>query len=123
MSEANNACRVSVLYTTHRPETVDALYKEMSRHEAVFLEEPSFSDFPDMLEGRIPIEDYLMSRDDEYPEFALRSCRMFQTLHRRGTSLFQVEPFIEELLISKTRWKPAGLQTHSASKTAAGYTR
>ena len=98
MSEANNACRVSVLYTTHRPETVDALYKEMSRHEAVFLEEPSFSDFPDMLEGRIPIEDYLMSRDDEYPEFALRSCRMFQTLHRRGTSLFQVEPFIEELL-------------------------
>jgi hypothetical protein len=98
MSDANNACQVSVLYTTHRPETVDALFDEMRLHEAVFLEEPPTADFPDMLEGRISIEDYLMNRDDEYPEFSRRSCRMFQALHRKGVLLFQVEPFIEELL-------------------------
>jgi len=98
MSEENKPCRVSVLYTTHRPETVDVLFEEMSRHEAVFLEEPPAADFVDMLEGRVPIDDYLMNRDDEYPEFARRSCRTFQALHRNGILLFQVEPYMEELI-------------------------
>lgn len=98
VAATNDTCQVSVLYTTHRPETVDTLFEEMSRREAVFLEEPPAADFVDMLEGRVPIDDYLMSRDDEYPEFSRRSCRMFQALHRKGVRLFQVEPFIEELL-------------------------
>jgi hypothetical protein len=51
-----------------------------------------------MLEGALPVEDYVMLTDTEYPEFASRFGRLLQKLHRRGKRIFQIEPFLDELL-------------------------
>jgi hypothetical protein len=51
-----------------------------------------------MLRGAIPIEDYLIPLDVEYPEFSRAMCRLLRNLHAAGKKIYQVEPFWEVLL-------------------------
>ncbi|MCP4114321.1 MAG: hypothetical protein GY737_02755 [Desulfobacteraceae bacterium] len=70
----------------------------MQRHDAVFLEEPPTDGFETMLDNILSVDDYLLAMDIEYPEFSRRMCHLQQKLHAGGIAVFQVEPFIEELL-------------------------
>jgi hypothetical protein len=89
---------ITLALSTHRPETLPFAETQMLRHEAIFLEEPAVPEFGAMLEGALPVEDYVMLTDTEYPEFASRFARLLQKLHRRGKRIFQIEPFLDELL-------------------------
>lgn len=93
-----DTCRVRILLASHRPENLPLLESEMSRQEAVFLEEAAATDFFDMLEERVGIETYLAARDEEYPAFSRGFCSLLRRLHRDGVALFQVDPFVDELL-------------------------
>ena len=85
-------------FSVHRPEMIPLISDLMQRHDALFLEEPPTADFRQMLQGLVPVDDYLIPLDVEYPEFSLRMCRLLRELHRKGKKIFQVEPFIESLL-------------------------
>jgi hypothetical protein len=69
----------------------------MRQHQAVLLEEPETPGFGKMLTGEMSIDDYLRDADFEFMEFSRHSCNLFQNLYRRGTRLFQVDPFIDRL--------------------------
>ena len=70
----------------------------MQAHEAIFLEEPPQPGFQQMLAGDLPIEEYLLAVDIEYPVFSRQMCRLLRRLHGTGKKIFQVEPFLEHLL-------------------------
>jgi hypothetical protein len=70
----------------------------MRCHEAIFLEEPPVPEFRGMLDGAMSIDDYLLLAEAEYPEFSRGMCRLLQKLHRNGKKIFQVEPFLQNLL-------------------------
>lgn len=89
---------VTVAFSIHRPEILPLLAERMRRCDAIFLEEPATPGFAEMLAGETAIDDYLMGTDMEFPEFSRRSCELFRELYGEGRLLFQVEPFIEELL-------------------------
>jgi len=89
---------ITIGFSTHRPETLPFAAEQMQRHEAILLEETETPGFEQMLKGDLPIADYLRETDFEYPEFSRRSCELFQTLYRSGKQLFQVDPFITQLI-------------------------
>jgi hypothetical protein len=70
----------------------------MAENEAVFLEEPPDPQFPQMLSGDLAVEEYVMSLDAEYPEFNLAMCRVLMERHQQSASIFQVEPYLENLV-------------------------
>ena len=51
-----------------------------------------------MLEGQLPIEDYLLQQDLEYPAFSLQQNKLLQQFFQQGKKLRQVEPFLDVLL-------------------------
>jgi hypothetical protein len=89
--------RITIGFSTHRPETLPFAAAQMQRHEAILLEEPGIPGFEQMLKGDLSIENYLRETEFEYPEFSRRSCELFQTLYQHGKHLFQVDPFITQL--------------------------
>lgn len=89
-----NAKLITIGFSTHRPETLPFAAQQMQQHEAILLEEPENPRFEQMLKGQMAIEDYLLGAEFEFPEFARRSCELFQTLYRNGKQLYQVEPFV-----------------------------
>jgi hypothetical protein len=89
--------RITIGFSTHRPETLPFATEQMQRHDAIILEEPEIQGFEQMLKGNLSIENYLRETDFEYPEFARRSCGLFQTLYQNGKHLFQIDPFITQL--------------------------
>ena len=90
--------RITIGFSIHRPEIIPATAELMRSHAAVVLEEPPVPEFQEMLKGALPIDDYLLTHDVEYPEFSRGMCRRLQELYRDGKKLFQVEPFLEKLL-------------------------
>lgn len=70
----------------------------MQRHEAIFLEEPPQAGFQRMLAGSLSVKDYLMPVDVEYPMFSRQMCRLLRKLHLEGKRIFQMEPFLQNLL-------------------------
>jgi len=90
--------QISLVYSTHRPETLKAASRLMRRYDAIILEEPSTPGFVEMLSGKFPLAEYLSEQDLEYPEFSRASCRMLQDLHGRGKTILQMEPFLDQLL-------------------------
>ncbi|MGD2270118.1 MAG: hypothetical protein PVI06_06940 [Desulfobacterales bacterium] len=74
----------------------------MKNHQAIFLEEPPTPEFKKMLHGDLAIDDYLISIDMEYPEFSRRMCDLLRDLLQSGKKIFQVEPFLENLLAIHT---------------------
>jgi hypothetical protein len=90
--------RLTLAYSSHRPETLPAAGRLMAAHDLVILEEPREEGFHDMLEGRLSIEDYLLPTEQEYPIFARRSQALFRELHARGVRFVQCEPFMDRLI-------------------------
>jgi hypothetical protein len=70
----------------------------MRDHDAVFLEEPPDASFQQMLRGDIPIEDYVLTLDAEYPAFIHSMCLALRELSGMGISIYQVEPYLEHLV-------------------------
>jgi len=89
--------RVTLVFSSHRPETLHLASRAMRCHDAIFLEEPPTPPFHPMLKGDVAIEDYLLERDIEFPEFSYRTCELFRDLKKEGKALYQVEPFLDVL--------------------------
>ena len=70
----------------------------MIRHDTVVFEEPPDPLFLKMLEGEVSIETYLETLDLEYPDFSRRLLETSCELHRLGKKLYQVEPFLQNLI-------------------------
>ena len=51
-----------------------------------------------MLQGNLPVTDYMHQMDAEYPEFTRRMCHLLRELYAAGKVIHQVEPFLEVLL-------------------------
>jgi hypothetical protein len=96
--------RATLVLANHRPETVPLASRLMATHDAVILEEPPDPRFPAMLTGGVSIDAYLEDQDLEYPEFSRRMAETLRHLHRSGTRLHQVEPFIGHLLAIHERF-------------------
>lgn len=89
---------VTIGFSLHRPEMAPLIADCMHRHGALFLEEPPSENFEEMLSGRVTIDDYLMTVDAEYPEFAKIMCGVMRECHSGGKKIFQVEPYLENLI-------------------------
>jgi len=89
---------LQIVYATHRPESMEFTERIMRRHEVIVLEEPPHPDFSAMLAGSVDLETYLLEHDLEYHDFSLQQCLALQHAHRSGTTIHQIEPFLEELL-------------------------
>jgi hypothetical protein len=84
--------------SVHRPEMVLVTGDLMAQHEAVFLEEPPANGLYEMLDGKLPLDDYLIPLDVEYPAFSRDMCRLLKDLKDKGKAIFQIEPFLEALM-------------------------
>ncbi len=108
--------RITVGYSTHRPETLPLAATVMKRHEAIVLEEPQSPEFGPMLRGELDIEQYLLLSDFEFPEFTRQACLLYQRLQQQGKRLFQCEPYMERLsairAIFDAGGKPADIEPH-----------
>jgi hypothetical protein len=89
--------KVSLIFSSHRPETLQISVPLMNEYDAVFLEEPPTPEFHQFFDGALSIDDYLMTLDVEYPVFARLSCHHLKQLHAQGKAIVQIEPFLEEL--------------------------
>ena len=90
--------QITIGYSTHRMETIPFAAGLMASHDIIVLEDPPIPGFEDMLESKITIEQYLQNTDTEYPEFAHGLSRLIREEYKRGKKIFQVEPFIENLI-------------------------
>ena len=89
---------ITIGYSIHRSEVIDITAGLMHRHDVIFLEEPPANGLPEMLQGALSIEDYLLHAEVEYPEFSRRMCHLLRDLYQKGKKIIQVEPFLENLL-------------------------
>ena len=90
--------RATLVLAEHRPETVSHAAALMRAYEAVFLEEPPDASFQQMLRGDLPVEDYGLTLDAEYPAFIHSMCLALRELSVMGISIHQVEPYLEHLV-------------------------
>jgi hypothetical protein len=67
-------------------------------HRTIILEEPSSALFPEMLDGHIPVEDYLLETDSQFPQFDRLMCDLIREMHQKGKQIIQVEPYLERLI-------------------------
>jgi hypothetical protein len=70
----------TLVLAEHRPETVSHAAALMRDHEAVFLEEPPDASFQQMLRGDLPVEEYVLTVDAEYPAFIHSMCLALREL-------------------------------------------
>ena len=84
--------------SAHRPEMLPLITETMKNHDSIFLEEPPTIGFQQMLDGALALDEYLMPIDVEYPEFSRRMCLSLQKLQQSGKKIYQVEPFLENLI-------------------------
>jgi len=96
--------QATLALANHRPETITAAVALMRSHDAIILEEPSDPKFVPMLNHRIGIDDYLLEPDLEYPDFSRRMAVRLRDLHRSGIRIYQIEPFIDNLLTIHERF-------------------
>lgn len=89
---------VTIGFSSHRLEVLEPVQEEMSRHEAIVLEEPSEVDFPKFLEGNLSVTEYLADKDVEFPDFSIRELELVKGLHGQKKAIFQVEPYQERLI-------------------------
>jgi hypothetical protein len=89
---------VTIGFTLHRPEMVPLLTGHMRIHDALFLEEPPTAEFDRMLSGSISLDEYVMTLDSEYPQFTKLMCSALREFKSSGKEIFQVEPYLENLV-------------------------
>ena len=92
------APRVTIGFSLHRPEMVPLIAAYMRTHDALFLEELPTVEFGRMLAGLMTVEDYVMTTDTEYPQFTKSLCTALRELKSEGKKIYQVEPYLENLL-------------------------
>jgi hypothetical protein len=90
--------KIIIGLSSHRPEMIPLISEAMSRHRAIFLEEPPCDDFDRMLKGEVSVKTYLRSLDIEYPEFSRMMCLLLRDFKAGGKVIFQVEPYLEILI-------------------------
>lgn len=90
--------QITIGYSTHRMECLPFAAKLIASHDVIVLEDPPIPGFEDMLKTEMTIEQYLENTDTEYPEFARGLCRLIREEYNKGKKIFQVEPFIGNLL-------------------------
>lgn len=90
--------KITVCYSTHRPETLGLTARIMHEHDVIILEEPAHLDFAKVLSGSVEIKEHLLELDLEYPEFTAGQYRLLQQFSRAGKKIVQVEPYLEHLL-------------------------
>jgi hypothetical protein len=100
--ETQSMKHITIGFSIHRPEIIEITADLMQRHEVIFLEEPPAPGLKEMLEGVLPVDDYLLPAEVEYPEFSRSMCRLLRELYRKGKTVIQVEPFLENLLAIHT---------------------
>lgn len=88
---------LTLAFSSHWIETLPAAFELMRKHDAICLEEPPAPDFGSMLEGNVPIEEYLLGMSPGFPRFSERQCILLQRLFAQGKVVLQVDPFLEIL--------------------------
>jgi hypothetical protein len=88
---------ITVGFSLHRVEALAAAEDVMAGHGIIALEEPPDPAFSHMLTGREAISSYLEDRMPEFPEYSRRQYEILRALHRRGSAIAQVDPFMAEL--------------------------
>jgi hypothetical protein len=89
---------VTLGFTVFRPETAPFAAKAMAGHGTIVLEEPATPGFEEMLRDELPIDEYLMLTDFEFPEYATAQCRTLRELYAAGAEILQVHPWMDELI-------------------------
>lgn len=89
---------VTIGFSAHHLEALPLLRASMQKHSGIVLEEPPSPNFPRMLDQSLPIEDYLLEVDPQFPKFDRAMCEMMRHLSREGKSIYQIEPYLEMLL-------------------------
>jgi len=122
---------VSLVFSSHRPETLAVSVPLMKQYDAVFLEDAPTPEFNQFIDGALSIDDYLMTLDVEYPEFSRLSYNHVKQLHAQGKPIIQIEPYLETLVHIHTLFadggKPSDIDTtldmfkvYQAEKEATG---
>jgi hypothetical protein len=89
---------LTLAFSSHRPEVLPLAADLMARHDQIVVEEPPTPEFESMLTGAVPLEDYLLSVDFEYPDFVRATARLLQTQAARGRRVWACEPFTARLI-------------------------
>jgi hypothetical protein len=112
---------VTVGFAIHRPEMIPLLDAAMRGHATIVLEEPADPGFEEMLCGRLPVDEYLMNLEVEYPVFSRTMCGLLRERHAQGQRIVQVEPFIESLLEIHEFFAAGGTPAGLAKESLAHY--
>ena len=89
---------LTIGFSSHRPETLPLAESVMAAHDHIVIEEPPTPEFGRMLAGVLPVDDYLLTADYEFPAFAAAACRMLQRLKNNGRRITPCEPFMARLI-------------------------
>ena len=89
---------ITIGFSSHHVEALPFIRPQMEEHQVIVLEEPPSPHFPEMLQGAISKENYLMELDSGFPEFDRQMCALLRDLRRQGKRIIQVEPYLERLL-------------------------
>ncbi len=89
---------LTLAFSSHRPEVLPLAADLMARHDQIVVEEPPTPEFEQMLTDAIPLEDYLLSVDFEYPDFVRDAARLLQRQYARGRRVWACEPFTARLI-------------------------
>ena len=73
------AMTLTIGFSSHRPETLPLEERIMAEHDHIVIEEPPTPEFRRMLAGTLPVDDYILTADYEFPAFAAAACRMHRS--------------------------------------------
>lgn len=90
--------KITVCYSTHRPETLGFAGRVMGDHDVIILEEPPHAEFSEVMAGTVALDQHLLELDVGYPLFTLGQYRLLQQLYKAGRKIEQIEPYLEHLL-------------------------
>ena len=89
---------ITIGFSSHHAEALPYARRQMEQHQIIVLEEAPLPEFLDMLDGRLPIDEYMMALDSGFPGFERLMCVLLRDLHSKGRQIIQVEPYLETLL-------------------------
>lgn len=87
-----------IVFSSHRIEFLKFMENVMQDSDIIILEEAPAPLFYEMLEGRIPLKDYLQEEIFEFPNFSFRFYELLKELYKQGKKILQIEPYMEKLL-------------------------
>ena len=78
---------ITIGFSSHHAETPPLARELTGQHQTMVLEDGSPPHFPDMLEGRLSVDDYMMELDSGFPEFDRLMFTMLLELRGSGGTL------------------------------------